>query len=169
MALVGLLKAANQINAAFERKVVVTVFLRSDIYDNLFFDDQDKLRQYEEVLTWDSSRLKEVVTERVRTSLGLGDRPTSDEIWANLFSEKPYRSRASAEKYVIDRTFKRPRDIISFVRLALEGAIAAKHDRIEPVDVRLVEEEKYSQSKFKDLVIENQKQYPYIKALLAGC
>jgi hypothetical protein len=83
-----------------------------------------------------------------------------------LFSQKAYRSRASAEKYIIDRTFKRPRDIISFVRFAIEQAIRNGHSTIETTDTRLAEEEKYSQSKYKDLIIEYQKQFTYIKDLL---
>ena len=164
--IIGLLKAANLINTALSGKVIVTVFLRSDIYDNLFFDDQDKLRQYEELLLWNPEDLKAVVTERIRVSLNLSDKLSPKEIWGNLFSNKPYRSKAPAEKYIIDRTFKRPRDMISFVRFALEQAIRNGHDVIEPEDTRLAEEEKYSQSKFKDLVIENKKQFPYVKELL---
>lgn len=168
---IGLLKASNELNSLFAGKIIVTVFLRSDIYDYLFFDDQDKLRQYEETLSWNDSELKAIVCERVKVSLNL-DEKNVDRIWKDLFSEKPYRSRASAEKYIIDRTFKRPRDIISFVRFAIE--IAIKHNRclIEPQDTRLAEEEKYSQSKYKDLIIEYQKQFPYIKDLLdsfSGC
>jgi hypothetical protein len=164
--IIGLLKASNLINTALSGKVIVTVFLRSDIYDNLFFDDQDKLRQYEELLLWNEEDLQTIVTERIRVSLKLSPQIPSSEIWSNLFSSKLYRSKAKAEKYIIDRTFKRPRDMISFVRFALENAIKNQHNVIEPADTRLAEEEKYSQSKFKDLIIENQKQFPYIKELI---
>jgi hypothetical protein len=163
--IIGLFKAANELNAAFTGNLIVTVFLRSDIYDNLFFDDQDKLRQYEETLYWSRDDLKAVICERVRVSLEHKDLD-NNVVWQNLFSPKLYRSQASAEKYIIDRTFKRPRDIISFIRFALEMAIRNKHSVIEPTDTRLAEEEKYSQSKYKDLVIEFQKQLPYIKDLL---
>lgn len=163
--IIGLLKAANGLNATFAGEIVVTVFLRSDIYDNLFFDDQDKLRQYEERLYWKSDELKAVICERVRVSLSL-DEPENDRVWQSLFSPKPYRSRASAEKYIIDRTFKRPRDIISFVRLAIEVAIRKDHSVIEPEDTRLAEEENYSQSKYKDLIIEYRKQFSCIQNLL---
>jgi hypothetical protein len=163
--IIGLLKAANELNAAFAGKIIVTVFLRSDIYDNLFFDDQDKLRQYEETLYWNLDDLKAVVCERVRVSLDIRG-INNDEVWENLFSSRPYRSRASAEKYIIDRTFKRPRDIISFVRFAIEEAVRTGHSVIEPMDTRLAEEEKYSQSKYKDLIIEYQKQFPYTRNLL---
>jgi hypothetical protein len=163
--IIGLLKAANELNATFAGRTTVTVFLRSDIYDNLFFDDQDKLRQYEETLYWNSDDLKAVVCERVRVSLSLAE-PDNNVVWQNLFSPKAYRSRAPAEKYIIDRTFKRPRDIISFVRFAIEVAVRNRHSVVEPSDTRLAEEEKYSQSKYKDLIIEYQKQFPDIKDLL---
>lgn len=163
--IIGLLKAANELNTLFARKLIVTVFLRSDIYDNLFFDDQDKLRQYEEIITWDSEELKAIVSERVKVSLDI-EKLDNKSIWQKLFSDKAYRSRALPEKYIIDRTFKRPRDIISFTRFALEKAIQNGHSAIEPVDTRTAEEEKYSLSKYKDLIIEYQKQFPYIKDLL---
>jgi len=163
--IVGLLKAAHDINARMNGRITTTVFLRSDIYDNLFFDDQDKLRQHEEPLRWSDEELKAVVAERVRVSLHLEGKPPG-AIWRGLFSNRPYRSRASAEKYIIDRTFKRPRDIISFVRFALEQAIQNAHGTIEPEDTRTAEETVYSQSKYKDLIIEYKKTVPYIKELL---
>lgn len=163
--IIGLLKAANEINATFADKIIVSIFLRSDIYDNLFFDDQDKLRQYEETIYWNKDDLKAVVCERVRVSLKL-ENFEIEEIWRNLFSKKPYRSKASPEKYILDRTFKRPRDVISFVRFSIEMALRNGHAVIEPTDTRLAEEEKYSQSKYKDLIIEYQKQYQHIKDLL---
>jgi hypothetical protein len=164
--IISLLKAANQINGSFRGKVIVTVFLRSDIYEGLYFEDQDKLRQNEEVLRWDNDNLKAVVCERVRVSLNLASELSISEIWNSLFCQMKYRSKASAEKYIIDRTFKRPRDMISFVRLALEIAVREGHTCIERNDTRTAEEETYGQSKYKDLIIENQKQYPYVKDLL---
>jgi hypothetical protein len=124
------------------------------------------LRQNEEILRWDNEDLKAVVCERVRVSLNLGRGVSNEEIWNTLFSSKRYRSKASAEKYIIDRTFKRPRDMISFVRLAMEVAIRNGHSCIEPVDTRSAEEENYSLNRYKDLIIENQKQYLYVKNLL---
>lgn len=163
--IIGLLKAAFDLNSQLDQKVIITSFLRSDIYDTLFFHDQDKLRQYEETIFWNSFELKKVITERVRVSLSLSYED-SDKIWSELFSDKKYRSKASAEKYIIDRTFKRPRDIISYVRMSLEYAIESNHDRIEVLDTRTAEEEKYSKSKYNDLIIEYQKQFVYIKDLL---
>ena len=149
--IISLLKAANQINGIFRGKAIVTVFLRSDIYDGLYFEDQDKLRQYEEILRWDNEDLKAIVCERVRVSLSLGREVSNSEIWGNLFSSERYRSKATAEKFIIDRTFKRPRDIISFVRLALAVAIRNGHSNIKTIDTRTAIEENYSQSKYKDL------------------
>lgn len=162
--IVGLLKASHEINSYFQNQIIVTTFIRSDIYDNLFFDDQDKLRQREEVITWNTKELKEIIAERVKVSLGITE--DNQKIWDELFSEKVYRSRAKAEKYIIDRTFKRPRDIISFVRFCIQEAIKNKHSKIETIDTRSSEETFYSQAKYKDLIIEYQKQLPFIKDLL---
>lgn len=163
--IIGLLKAANEINSTFNGKIIVTIFIRSDIYDNLYFDDQDKLRQYEVVLSWNSDDLKSVICERVRVSLNLKEKQCN-VIWSTLFSSALYRSRSTAEKYIVDRTFKRPRDIISFVRFCIDIAISNKHSQIEPLDTQRAEERYYSQSKYKDLIIEYQNQYPFIKDLL---
>ena len=163
--IIGLLKAANELNRIFTDKILTTIFLRSDIYDCLYFNDQDKLRQYEEILTWDNDELKNVICERVKVSLDVQNND-NQVIWNQLFSTQSYRSKASAEKYIIDRTFKRPRDIVSFIRFALEYAVENKSQCIENKDIRLAEEKKYSQSKYKDLIIEYQKQIPYIKDLL---
>jgi len=163
--IIGLLKAANDINSQFIGKITITIFLRSDIYDNLFFDDQDKLRQFEETIYWNSDELKAVICERVKVSLDIYGE-NNEKIWNTLFTSNLYRSKASAEKYLVDRTFKRPRDIISFVRFAIDVAIKNHHSQIETTDTRKAEEEEYSKSKYKDLIIENQKQFPYIKDLL---
>ena len=162
--LIGLFKAAAELNSFFKDMLSCIVFIRSDIYNNLIFDDQDKIREYEQQIIWDSESLVKLICERVRVSLS--SEKTDEDIWNSMFSEKSYRSKASPEKYLIDRTFKRPRDIISLVRSVVEKAIENNHDRIETTDTRLVEEEKYSESKYKDLIIENQKQYPYVKDLL---
>lgn len=162
--LIGLFKAITELNTHFSGLVRCISFIRSDIYNNLIFDDQDKIRQYEQQIIWNSESLKQLVCERVRVSLGTG--ATDDEIWSELFSPKAYRSKASPEKYLMDRTFKRPRDIISLIRSAIEKAIQNGHSRIETTDTRSVEEEKYSESKYKDLIIENQKQYPFTRNLL---
>lgn len=162
--IIGLLKAANEINYTFIKNITTTIFIRSDIYSFLFFDDQDKIRQNEEYLIWKVDDLKAVISERIRFSLNISD--GTNKIWNNLFSRKLYRQSAKPEKYIIDRTFKRPRDIISFVRFALENAIKHNHKKIEPIDTRYAEEEKYSESKFKDLVIEYQKQYSYVRQLI---
>jgi hypothetical protein len=125
------------------------------------------LRQSEETLNWSIDELKAVVCERIRVSLELDELESNEDIWKKLFSEKLYRSRALPEKYIIDRTFKRPRDIISFVRFAIEMAVKNNHSVIEPDDTRLAEQEKYSQSKHKDLIIEYQHQVPYIQDILS--
>ena len=119
--LIGLFKAIAELNAHFSGLVKCISFIRSDIYNNLIFDDQDKIRQYEQPIFWDTENLKKLICERVRVSLEIES--SDEEIWNQLFSEKSYRSKASPEKYLMDRTFKRPRDIISLVRSIVDPNI----------------------------------------------
>jgi len=102
---------------------------------------------------------------RIRVSLKLHD-TTTDGIWYTIFKNMEYKSRASPEKYMIDRTFKRPRDILSFVRFSLEMAVANGHEKIISDDVYEAERSEYSKSKYEDILIEYKDQYPFIKTLL---
>ena len=162
--LIGLMRASRRLNEYFAGKMVVTVFIRSDIYSGLIFHDQDKMRQFEETIVWNSEKLKEVIVERARISANLTG--TTSEIWSRIFSNLPYRSKATAEKYIVDRTFKRPRDMISLCRMALERAVEAGHEQVMPEDVRLAEEHSYSESKYRDLLIENELQFPYVRNVI---
>ncbi len=161
--IIGVLKAAYELNGSLRDMLVTTVFLRSDIYDALSFNDKDKMRQYEEHLSWGNEELKKVVCERVRVSLGLHE-AEDNQIWDALFSPNSW---APSEKYIIDRTFKRPRDIISFVRSALETAITNGHRVIMPSDVKSAER-RYCAGKYIDVISEYKPQIPYIEGLLGA-
>src|SRR5204863_7289284 len=68
--LIGLLMAAKEINDRFARppgwrRVRVMIFLRSDIYDALRYDDKDKHRSFEQHLIWDRDDLRQLVVRRL--------------------------------------------------------------------------------------------------------
>lgn len=68
--LVGLLKASKELNdllgvVKHDYGLRVDVFLRSDIYDSLRFDDKDKHRASEQNITWTPELLKEMVERRL--------------------------------------------------------------------------------------------------------
>ena len=90
----------------------VLVFLRSDIYGGLGadptgpqFDDQDKHRGTEQVLTWTVPELREMLTARLPDGLDADD----------LFESGQMRGESSAFSYIVTRTFLRPREVIQFV------------------------------------------------------
>lgn len=163
--LIGLFKAVKDINGALEGVCQVTVFIRSDIYESIIFGDKDKFRESIERIRWTDEELKRLVCMRIQVSLKLHD-TTTDGIWYTVFKNMEYKSRASPEKYLIDRTFKRPRDILSFVRFSLEMAVANGHEKIISDDVYEAERSEYSKSKYEDILIEYKDQYPFIKTLL---
>lgn len=109
--LVGLLKASKQLNDDFrsgadaQDPLRVLVFLRSDIYGGLRFDDKDKHRPTEEIITWTHEGLTEMLNQRLPEGV------TADEI----FEEGEMRGRITPVTYILKRTFLRPREVLQFV------------------------------------------------------
>ena len=67
--LIGLLKATKEINDKYSEStgkgIHVVVFLRSDIYQGLQFDDKDKHRAIEEEITWTPELLRDMINARL--------------------------------------------------------------------------------------------------------
>jgi hypothetical protein len=157
--LIGLLKAAKEINDRFSEKTSVKgisclVFLRSDIYDSLQFDDKDKHRPLEETITWTPDLLRTMVTQRLPKGL------TTDE----LFEEGEMRGSIVPFNYIVKRTFLRPREIIQFLQECLRrsgpDATEIKKDTIREA------EEKYSVWKVEDVKQEYRRLHPSFEALV---
>ncbi len=157
--LVGLLKAAKEINDRFSDKtnargISCMVFLRADIYDSLQFDDKDKHRPLEEVITWTPELLKTMINER------LPDGVTTDE----LFEQGDMRGSIAPFNYIVKRTFLRPREVIQFlqecIRRAGDGAVEIRKDVIREA------EEKYSGWKVEDVKQEYRRLHPDFESLV---
>ncbi|MDR3418987.1 MAG: hypothetical protein P4L83_22670 [Nevskia sp.] len=118
--LIGLVLAARELKRESAEKgtpVRPVVYLRSDLWDELQFSDKNKITQSASLLLeWTSANLKDVINLRLRTKLG-GDRNWDAIDDANLM-------RGSRQKWshIVNRTFLRPRDAISFLNQALEIA-----------------------------------------------
>lgn len=118
--LIGLLLAARDFVAtARERglRLKVLVFLRSDIYHkSLMFEDKNKITDtYKIEIEWDQSdegpTLKALMERRFAEVLRI---PPTDA-WEKVFDESTeMRGRQSKYHHILDRTLKRPRDIIKF-------------------------------------------------------
>lgn len=149
--IVGLIKASQELNGELGPRLRVTVFLRTDIFGMLAFQDKDKVHQDELELSWNPTGLRDLVCQRVRFSAKLGNGPSSQEIWNLVFAKKLYQHSESALKYLVDRTFLRPRDILSLCRKAIETAIDQGHEAVEPEDSRTAFAA-WSKSRLDDLV-----------------
>lgn len=117
--LIGLLLAAKDVfNSAKEARINLNpaVFLRDDIYQDLSFEDKNKItKNYTSRLTWAESEkftLKELMERRFSAVLG-ADAPLMD--WSLVFDEsKEMPGRQTKYIHICDRTLLRPRDMIEF-------------------------------------------------------
>lgn len=157
--LVGLLKASKDLNDRLGSRdpglgLRVNVFLRSDIYDDLRFDDKDKHRALEENITWTPELLREMVQRRLPQGVGVDD----------LFESGDMRGSISPFNYIVKRTFLRPREVLQFlgecVRQAGPDAVQISKD-----DIRAAEQ-RYSRWKVDDLRQEFTKVFPDFERLL---
>lgn len=158
--LVGLLKAAKDINDGFagpslvESPLRVLVFLRSDIYDGLQFDDKDKHRITEEHISWTSEGLREMLTRRLPEGVGADD----------IFEQGEMRGRVSPFNYIVKRTFLRPREVLQFVQECIAQSERSASE-IRKDDIRAAED-RYSRWKVDDLKQEYRKVRPEFEVLL---
>lgn len=162
--LVGALKAAREINLELGERgspPPVLVFLRTDIFDLLQFNDKMKMAQDIEYLDWDEVSLMKILEARIAASLGI-DR---SKAWPAAFSQSPMRQRASIRSYMTRRTMYRPRDIIRFAICCQDMASKNKHKIIETDDV-YEGEERYSQETFDELIDEMHKQISDAREIL---
>jgi hypothetical protein len=157
--LVGLLKASKEVNDRFfagdaQPPVRIVVFLRSDIYDSLRFDDKDKHRSSESYLLWNFDTLQEMLQNRLPEGL------TVDK----LFEDGMMRGGVTPFSHIVKRTFLRPREVLQFVDRCLtvagDDAVLISKDSIRSA------EETYSGWKVDDLKQEYVKVSPHFEPLI---
>ncbi len=114
--LIGLLKASKDINDRFRNRGVgpsrVLVFLRTDIYGGLRFDDKDKHRPFEQPITWSSDQLADLVSRRLPSTV----------TFEGIFEHGKMRGSTLPVDYLLRRTFMRPREVLQFVDLCFKEA-----------------------------------------------
>lgn len=159
--IVGLIRAVHDLNSELQNTHFI-LFLRSDIYDILKFNDADKLHSMEERLDWQYDDLKHLISTRGKVSAKLAE-SHPDQIWQRLFDAKV--NGIDSFDYIIQRTLKRPRELIQFCNSALAKAQDNKHSQITAQDI-LDAEKQYSNWKLKDISSEFAIQYPYLEDVL---
>lgn len=116
--LTNLIHVCQNINNAskFANKLKVVLFLRTDIYDTLKFNDKTKVFQDSAVeIRWDADSLNEMFFERIKrfkpqdSTLDLSQKTNC------LFEVRTVRHGATPFKHILRRSFLRPRDVIVFM------------------------------------------------------
>lgn len=125
--LIGLLLATYQFYKKFVN-VRVVLFLRSDIFNNITFQDKNKIKDNLVVfLDWDAGKeegnlsLKQFIAIRIKNALKL----SSDDFnscWNAIFDNSKIGRNQFKWNHIAERTFLRPRDIIKFLNLAIDQA-----------------------------------------------
>jgi len=162
--LAGVLKASRDMNIALNRPgqpAVVITFLRTDIFDELQFNDKNKTSGDIEHLDWPDEKLLEVAQKRIARSLDCA----IDEAWDMVFERTAMRGGASVQNYMLKRTMGRPRDMIAFCQKCQEVAHGRGHSIVEKQDVYEAEE-RYSDHIYNELDDEMHKQLPQAKGYM---
>jgi hypothetical protein len=127
--IVGLLLAARDVvnwgqEDHRQLRVAPTVFIRSDIYDQLNFPDKNKITlNLLETLRWTSETtgedsLKTLIDQRIRAIT----ETTAPDPWGEVFDSALMRGKQTKFKHMAARTQLRPRDMIHFVNLCITEA-----------------------------------------------
>ena len=125
--LIGLLLACRDINQQakdHKKHLMVSVFLRDDIYDLLHFEDKNKITEnFLSRIEWDTPRTQKTLKglmEKRFTKL-LADGETAQVTWDAVFDEtKEMRGHQSKYQHILDHSYLRPRDIIKFCNEVLK-------------------------------------------------
>lgn len=155
--IIGLLKAAKECREKIPHACLV-VFLRSDIFETLKFDDLDKFRSIGEKVVWDGESLLKLISLRINASIG-------EKLDANHAWQKAFPKTIGGENsfsYLLNYTLLRPRDLIQLCNRCKDIAENHNFDKIDQEAVIKALPE-YSRWKLDDLAIEYRVQYPFLE------
>jgi hypothetical protein len=172
----GLIFSSRQLKREFNHLNVI-IFLRDDIFREIakgsdLFDSKSEIIQinwYEE----DNYNLRKMVAARIATFYNRqipNDVRSINELWAKFYPPQIGYSTnhgtrwVYTSKYIIDRTFYRPRELLQFCKLILEKS----RDGNIPVDADLIRisELSFCDWKVQDLVGEFVKTYSNIDTFI---
>lgn len=124
--LTGLLLAARDLTLRSRRegkRFSVCVFLRDDIYESLRFEDKNKVHEScVSAIEWDSSKTKWTLRHLMERRLAATLHIPIDGAWSAVFDEdEEMRGRQSKYNHILQRTFRRPRDVIKYCNEVLKS------------------------------------------------
>lgn len=162
--MVGLLRASRDLNieAQKQKKLLrCVVFVRSDIYDSLQYNDKNKAFSDIELLAWNGKSLLSLINKRIATSLGL---KSDVDAWDRVFEKETMRQGTTNFRYITRRTLLRPRDLIAFCQECKKTALRNGHEIIHNSDIYDAEE-RYSERVYREFLDEMHKQCPQVDRL----
>ena len=140
------------------------IFLRNDIFEHLVLKTPDKGKDSVIGLDYDDAEVfKEIVCERLKACTGM--KGEFDDLWAAVFDT--HIGTVGSFNYIIERTLMRPRDLLNFLRSAVEVAINRGHERVKQEDI-LKAEENYSEDILLALSFEIRDVLPQVNDPLYG-
>lgn len=157
--IIGLLKAAKECREQIPQSHII-IFLRSDIFDILKFDDLDKYRSISERVIWDKSNLLKLISLRINATIG--EKIDPGDAWEMIFP-KTINGQDSFS-YLLRYTLMRPRDLIQLCNYCKD--VAENHNS-NKIDQKVINKAlpEYSRWKLDDLVIEYKVQYPFLEKI----
>jgi hypothetical protein len=116
--LIGLILAARAVNQSAReagRRFSVIVFLRDDIYQLLRFEDKNKITEnFVSPIEWDSAKTQWTLQQLMERRFGATVTESNSLAWHAVFDGQEMPGRQPKYRHVLDRTFRRPRDMIKF-------------------------------------------------------
>ena len=168
--ILALLEFSGKINSIIgnDNVVVSTIlFLRKDIYDFILTKSRepDKVTIKSSFIDWSKfpNKLKEIVEERFRYSLGMDNDVSVDDVWDSYFSLNDNKDPITEiMRFIVHR----PRDIIYFVSRLFECAVNKNIDKVNEECFYYAIEE-YSNFLHNNLIAEMKAEYPEIDLIMS--
>jgi hypothetical protein len=154
------------------RNVKIIIGLRIDLIDRVFRDSRDpgfqeeKYRSLYLPLTFSRKELVELLDRRISELIKdqyTSYKPTHKDILPTTLVGK--KAMGEPVDYILDRTWKRPRDVIEFFNICIEHAEGKARFSKEAV---LVAEGEYSRLRFRSLADEWKAEYPELAEFITG-
>ncbi|MGW2055575.1 P-loop ATPase, Sll1717 family [Streptomyces sp. NPDC001840] len=174
--LVGLLSTVSRISEEFQREnnklrsvnVTVSVFLRSDIYDEVIKEAREPDKINTKRIDWNQPELlKRVMDERYLSVRPKGTSP--DELWEQYFCSNV--DGVPTLDYILSTILHRPRDLVFFCKAAVFNAANSRHLAVEESDIKEAKKN-YSKFALDALLVEYGSTMSYLGDMVyefAGC
>jgi hypothetical protein len=142
--LVGLLGAVSRIAEDFQKEnnrlqsvnVTISVFLRSDIYDEVIKEAREPDKINTKRIDWNQPELlKRVMDERYLSARPTGTSP--DELWQKFFCAEV--DGTPTLDHIFATILPRPRDLVYFCKAAVQNAANARHSVVDENDIHEAE------------------------------